>query len=178
MSIPNPKDIYSLMGFAVSYMQTVERTLRFVTTFVVQDGGELTLSGLQSLDKKERKKALGYFIAKVRDRADLFPDLGGLLTNYLNSRNDFIHNHDAIPGWDLTSEDGVAVARTFTLTLIRQAHKINEVFIALTMRWQAQTGIYPPDQAEGQEFFDEIDKKYGYLVDVFFTAKKTNQNKT
>ena len=171
MTSPNPEDIYSLIGFALGYIQSVEKNISFVTTYVLQDDNPLTLKKLNSIEKKKRKKALGYFLGKVKERADLFPALEELLSDFLKNRNDFIHNHDKIPGWDLHTEEGRDVAKQFTVNLWRQAHKINEIFAALVTRWQEQTGIYPPEPHGGEAYIQELDDKYGALIDVFFTEK-------
>ena len=169
---PNTEDIYSLMGAALCYLQSVEKVLRFVTTFVIQDGESLNLEKLQSLEKKESKKALGYFMARLRKRADLFPAFDELLESFLKNRNDFIHNHDSITGWDLNSEQGRIVAHHFTSELLSQAHKINEVFIALIMRWQKDAGMEPPKEQE-HSFFQNIETQYGHLIDTLFIGKET-----
>ena len=171
MASPNCEDIYSLIGFALTYIQSVEKSVSFVTTYVLQDGDPLTLEKLNSLEAKERKKALGYFIGKVKERASLAPPLENLLADFLQNRNDFIHNHDRIPGWDLNTEEGRDVAKRFTVDLWRQAHKINEIFATLVTRWQEQTGIYPPEPHGGEEYIKEIDEKYGAFIDVLFTSK-------
>ena len=173
MPTPNAEDIYWLMGFTLSHIQSVERNIKFVTIYVLQDGEELTLEKLQSIDKKESKKALGYFISKVKERAELFPKLKELMKDFLKNRNDFIHNQDKIPGWDLDSPEGLIVAKNFTITLLRQAHKINEIFAALVSSWQEQTGMYPPEPVDGQEYIRDIEERYGAFVDIFFTAKET-----
>ncbi len=171
MASTNSEDIYSLIGFALTYIQSVEKSISFVTTYVLQDDDPLTIEKLNSIEAKERKKALGYFINKVKERAILAPPLENLLAGYLKNRNDFIHSHDQIPGWDLHTEEGRNVAKKFTVNLWRQAHKINEIFAALVTRWQEQTGIYPPHSHGGEEYLKEIDEKYGAFIDVLFTSK-------
>ena len=173
MPSPNHEDVYSLMGFTLSYIQSVERNMKFVTTYVLQDGDSLTLEKLESINKKERKKALGYFIGKIRDRASLFPNFEELLSEFLNKRNDFVHNQDKIPGWDLSTPEGVVVARTFVISLLHQAHIINEIFAALLCKWQEQTGIYPPQSGESNEYINSIEERYGVYVDILFTEKET-----
>ncbi len=173
MNQPNSDDVYSLLGFVLAYIQTTERNFKFVTTYVLQSGEDLDLQRLQSIDSRERKKALGYFMAKIRERADLHPSLDTLMKSYLDNRNDFIHNQQDIPGWDLYSQAGVVVAKSFALNLLRQSHRINEILVALIMRWQEQTSIYPAEETPGQEFFDDIERQYGPLVDVLFTTKST-----
>jgi len=56
MASPNSEDIYSLIGFSLTYIQSVERSINFVTTYVLQDGDPLTLEKLNSIEERERKK--------------------------------------------------------------------------------------------------------------------------
>ncbi|MFM1683149.1 hypothetical protein [Aeromonas salmonicida] len=176
MKSPNCEDIYSLIGFALTYIQSVERNIKFVTTFVLQDDAPLTLDKLNSIEAKERKKALGYFIGKVKERATLFPPLENLLSDYLKNRNDFIHNHGQIPGWDLDTEEGRNVAKRFTVNLWRQAHKINEIFTALVTRWQEQAEINLPEPHGGEEYIQEVDKDMGRLS-IFYSHQKSNKHR-
>ena len=169
---PNTEDIYSLMGATLSYLQSVEKVLRLVTTFVIQDGEDLTIEKLQSIEKKEAKRALGYFMKRLRERADFLPAFDELLESFLKNRNDFIHNHDLIPGWNLSTKQGQGVARQFTSNLLDQARKINEVFIALVMRWQKEIGMEPPKEQE-QLFFQKIEAQHGHLIDTLFAGKET-----
>lgn len=171
MSQPNSEDVYSMMGFALCQIQATERTFKFITTYVLQDGDDLDIEKLQSINKRERKRTLGYFMVKIRGRAQLHPSLDILLQDYLDDRNDFIHNQRDIPNWNLDSEEGTAAAKVFIMRLIRKSHKISEILMALIINWQAQTGINLPDISADQDYFDEIDQRYGHLVDVFFSAK-------
>ncbi|MCF5727025.1 hypothetical protein K3H43_06480 [Aeromonas veronii] len=61
MTPPNIKDIYSLIGFTLEYIQVVEKTIKTITTYVFQEDGDLTLEKLKLIEKNEQKKALGYF---------------------------------------------------------------------------------------------------------------------
>ncbi len=171
MASPNSEDIYSLIGFSLTYIQSVERSINFVTTYVLQDGDPLTLEKLNSIEERERKKALGYFIGKIKEKAQLAPPFEKLLADFLQNRNNFIHNHDKIPGWNLDTEAGVDIAKQFTVNLWRQAHKINEIFAALVSLWQEQAGIYLSANPEVEDYIKEIDEKYGALIEILFTAK-------
>lgn len=163
---------YSMIGATLSYLQTVERVFCFVTTYVIQDGDDLSFEGLQALNKKEKKKALGYFMRQLRGRSALLPSFDALLSSFLSMRNDFVHSHDQIPGWDVNTEGGRLIAHQFMSTLLQQAHKINEILIALVMRWQQDVGIETPKFQEDQ-FFINAYQQYGNLVDTFFNAKDT-----
>ena len=173
MPQPNEHDVYSLIGFALTYIQSVERNIRFCTTFVLQGDAELTWETLQRLEGQERKKALGYFLGKVKERAQLLPAFEELLDNFLQNRNDFVHNQDKIPGWALDTEEGVRVARNFVVSLLRQAHTVNEIFAVLVTKWQEQVQINTPTTPEMKVYLEEIENRYGAFIDTYFSAKET-----
>lgn len=64
----------------------------------------------------------------------MISELEELLASFLQNRNDFVHNHNKIEGWDLDTEDGVKVARIFMSKLLLQEHKIMKIFVTLTCR--------------------------------------------
>lgn len=171
MALPNIEDIYSNIGFALTYIQTVEKNIAFVTTFILQSEDPLTIEKLNSIKSKERKKALGYFIGKLKSRADLAPELEGFLAEFLKHRNDFIHNQDKIEGWNLDTKEGIAIAKAFTIRLWRQAAIINEILLALMLQWQKQTGIFPSGWKNDAPLIKEINEKYGSHIDELFTKK-------
>lgn len=173
MHQPNEHDVYSLIGFTLTYIQSVERNIRFCTTFVLQGNTELTWETLQHINGQERKKALGYFVGKIKERAQLFPAFEELLNDFLQQRNDFVHNQDRIPGWDLETEDGILVAKKFVVSLLRQAHVVNEIFATLVTKWQVQTKIDTPTTLELQSYLEDIENRYGAYINTFFTAKET-----
>jgi hypothetical protein len=168
---PNPKDIYSLIGFALVYLQSVEKNIRFCATYVLQGDAELTWEKLQRIKGQEKKKALGYFLGKITERAQLFPAFDSLLAEFLTNRNDLIHNQDKIPGWNLDTDEGILAARTFVFSFIRQAHAVNEIFAAIMRKWQIQANIETPVAPEAEEYLNQIDGRYGHLINILFTAK-------
>lgn len=165
---PNPDDVFSFIGFAVCHAQTVEGMLRFCTTFVLQKkDGPLTIEKLKSIRSAERKKTLGYFLDQVKRRSSVHPKLAETLEIYLQHRNDLIHNHQNIPGWDLDTEEGIRVIQVFILDFLSRGNHILEIFTALTRSWEMQSGrktSFPT----ADNYLEEIEKKYSHLIDDFF----------
>lgn len=168
MTPPNINDIYSLMGFTLEYIQVVEKTIKTITTYVFQEDGDLTLEKLKLIERNEQKKALGYFFGKLKERVELDPSVENLLSDFLSRRNDFIHNQYKVPGWDLHSSEGQVVAKKFTITLLRQAQVINEIFISLIFKWQEQIGINL-DVSDDSESIEKIYVTYKPQIDLWFT---------
>lgn len=164
-------DVHSMIGMTLCYVQFVEKHIKFITTFVLQNGEPLDLDKLNSINKQESRKALGYFLGLIKKRADVIPELEELMANFLQNRNDFIHNHEKIEGWDLNTEAGIKVAKVFMSKLLLQGQKLNHIFVALTCRWQEQVGVYPKVEHEDEDLINKIDAEYGPLVDLMFTQK-------
>ncbi|MFJ3467161.1 hypothetical protein [Pseudomonas sp. NPDC090201] len=166
---PNPNDVFSLLGFAVCHAQTVEGMLRFCITFVLQKkDGPLTMEKLQSIRSDERKKGLGYFLEQVRRRSSIHPKFAETLETYLQQRNDMVHNHKNISGWDLDTEDGVKVIQLFLINFIRRGNHILEIFTALTRSWENQAGLQTSFPVDVDSYVEEIEKKSGHLIDDLF----------
>ena len=170
--MPNSDDIYSLIGFALAFIQGVEKQIAFCTTYVLQDDGELTLEKLLSKQKLERTKTLGYFLAKIRERVKLSVGFDDLLKEFLGNRNALVHNMDQIPGWDLKSVEGVEAAKRFVVTLLRQSYQVSKILVALTNEWQSQIGVQVAVPDEHKAFFDEVDNEYGPFVGSIFMVKE------
>src|SRR5438128_11469036 len=95
---PEQKDILARVGMAMVTLQTVEQLIRLVTTYVIQGPEPLTLEYLQSLDRKERNKTIGFLLCELRKRVELDDTFDDTLRRFLDMRNTFIHNLDEIPG--------------------------------------------------------------------------------
>src|ERR1700733_12058741 len=104
---PEQKEILAQVGAALVVLQAVEQVIRLVTTLVIQGPESLTLEYLDSLDRKERNKTIGFLLYKLRERVDLDANFDNTLRKFLEMRNSLVHNLDEIPGgWSLDSEQG------------------------------------------------------------------------
>ncbi|HAS6941482.1 TPA: hypothetical protein I7279_14055 [Vibrio parahaemolyticus] len=173
MNKPNVEDIYSLIGAALVNIQSLESLMKFCTTFVLQDGDFIDFEGLTKLEKKEKKKTLGYFIGRVKERADVHPNLLLLLESFLENRNMLVHNVDSIPNWDLNTIEGTTAAKAFVGNLIRQTRILTQIFSALVTAWQQQVGIEIKLGDSEQKVLDEIQLEYGAFIDELFMEKET-----
>jgi hypothetical protein len=172
MHEPDVENVYSIIGFTLTCLQSFERSIKFCATYVLQGEDELNWERLQKIEKEEGKKALGHFIAKVRARAALHQKFEELLTSVLRDRNDFVHNTDRIAGWNLSTYEGVEVAKGFCLSLLRRTHLLQEILSALCGQWQQQARIEVSTTPEQDEYFAQIDSKYGHLVDLYFARRE------
>ena len=72
---PLEKNLLASIGAALVMLQTTEKVIKLCMTLVLQKSNSLTLESLQHQERIERKKTLGYFLAELRKRADLAPEL-------------------------------------------------------------------------------------------------------
>ncbi|MBW0296788.1 hypothetical protein B4P00_11140 [Shewanella xiamenensis] len=173
MNNPNVEDIYSLIGVALVHMQSLESLMKFCTIFVLQEGDFIDFEGLTKLKKNAKKKTLGYFIGRVKERANVHPNLLLLLESFLENRNMLVHNVDSIPNWDLNSTEGTNAAKVFVGNLIRQTRILTQIFSALVTAWQQQVGIEIKLGDSEQKVLDEIQLKCGAIIDELFMEKET-----
>ena len=174
---PEQKEILAQVGTALVVLQAVEQIIRLVTTYVIQGPEPLTIEYLESLDRKERNKTIGFLICKLRERVDLDETFDNTLRQFLEMRNSLVHNLNEIPGgWSLDSEQGRDLAQKF---LSKFGHAINvvlSVFLGLIRSWQEQVGMndadigIPPDP-----LFQKIDTEYKPLVENIFFVPSSRQ---
>lgn len=164
---PNDKDPYSLLGYSIEHAQGVEGMIRFVTTFVFQDGDPLTMDRLFSIQHAERKHTLGQFFNKLRRLATLNPAFETSLVTYLDMRNALVHDHKRIAGWDFETEQGIAAATQYMWTFLRLGHQLLEIFAAVIEDWSQQIGMQNTDP-EFEAYISQVHQKYQpYLYSIF-----------
>ncbi|WP_139686260.1 hypothetical protein [Vibrio tasmaniensis] len=173
MNKPNVDDIFSLIGAALVYAQSLESLMKLCTTYVLQEEESINFEKLTRLQKREKKKTLGYFVGRIKDRADVHPNLLQLIESFLENRNMLVHNIDSIPNWDLSTNEGTEVAKQFVGNLISQTSILTQVFTALVSAWQQQIDLEVEHSEAEQQILNEIQLKYGSIVDELFTQKET-----
>lgn len=173
MNKPNVEDIYSLIGVALVNIQSLESLMKFCTTYVFQEGEFIDFEGIRRLESKEKKKTLGYFIGRVKERTEVHPNLLRLFESFLENRNMLVHNVDSIPNWNLNTIEGTNTAKQFVGNLIRQTRKLTHIFSALMSAWQRQVGCEVELSEGDKQVLDDIQLEYGPLIDELFTEKET-----
>lgn len=145
--------VYSAIGLALTHAQSTEALLKMVTTFVIPNKSH-TWDSYQTLSATEKKKTLGYFIGLVKSRTKLYPKLEDMLSEFLQARNDFVHNPSIIPGWNLQTVDGRGVAERYCLQFMYKALHLQHVFMALTEEWASEIGMNVEVAADVREYFE------------------------
>jgi len=173
------KDVLTLMGLVLLQLQTAEKLIRFCMTFVFQkNSSPLTIDILKNQEQSERKKTIGFFLKELRKHVSIHESFDKLLVDFLNNRNDFIHDLSRVQNFDLYSSDNAQEAKQFLYTLFGQTDKVVKVFSGLIMSWQEQCmpnsiQFTQKKLSENTELFSEIET-YKQLVDHLFMPKRDN----
>jgi hypothetical protein len=138
--VPSEKQIVHFIGASLLLAQAIERELGLVTTHVLQKPN-ITREKLLEQLQKESKRTLGYFLKELHKRADVHPGFDLVLSRFLESRNTLVHSLTEIPGWDLQTENGRAVAGRFLMDFAQTGMQVISVFGALTKRWMKDAKI-------------------------------------
>jgi hypothetical protein len=166
------QEIYMLIGQVILISQIAEQALKACMTFVIQDDDPLTLEKLKSQDQQEKRKTLGYFISKLRRKAEVDVDLDGLLSEYLEKRNLLVHNVEAIPEWNLKSQAGRRVAKQFIERLGYLASETMMIFPGFLRAWQVESLPDVSMPLESERLLQELDINYAPLIRVLLSKKE------
>lgn len=147
--------IHRRMGQTLIWVQDVERTLRFVLTFVIQKGDGLTLERLEAQTEAERKKTIGYFLDQMRRRVAIHPKVNDYLSTFLTLRNRFAHDVSSVPGWDMETEDGLKAANDFLTDLGGHSLWVYFWLAGIVRGWSLEVGMKTGfDDHETMHFLD------------------------
>ena len=159
------------IGTAILLAQQFESLFKFITTFVIQEGEYMDLEKIQRLEKKERKKTLGYFNSKLKKRADLMPEFEGWLDQFIEDRNMIVHGFNNIAGFHKTEEE-IHGARVFLDNFIKRSQQLTLIFVGFIRAWQKEHGRISQIPDGSEEIFEMIDRDYAPLIEVLLVEKK------
>lgn len=130
------------MGEVLLSIQDAEEALRFTMTFVLQKEGGLTPEKLEAQTTSEQSKTIGYFFGQMRRRVDVHPGVDAKFVAFLTLRNQMIHHIKDVPGWSLSTPEGLSSANDF-LTEVHVAATWVRFFLAGLMKsWASQVGLF------------------------------------
>ena len=162
-------DIFIRVGVTLLHMQATEAAIRHVMTFVLQRDVGLTLESLQTQEKEEQHKTIGYFLGQLRRRADIAPQFDATLRLFLENRNKLVHRAEEVPGWNLETPEGREVARGFVDALLNQSSQVLLTFAGLIRLWQKTAGLENIGDPRILKLLDEV---HGPQSASIFFAKK------
>lgn len=163
-------------ALALLGVQSAERAIKFCVHVVLPKDGDLrTHEEFMAQQKYLSKRTLGFLLAKLRKRAQLDEVFDQELIDFIDKRNQLIHNIDTIQNSGYTSVFPIKNAIIWIQDLMTRSQRIRNIFIGLIRSWSKQIGI--PDLAPPSEFhnasrlLDKIDSQYAPLTDSLFSKK-------
>lgn len=165
------KKIVTFTGMALLTVQATEQIIRLVTTYVIPSPNPLTFESLQSRNREDRNRTIGFLVGKLRERVEVAPTFDERLRRFLEMRNTFVHNLDEVPGWTLETEQGREVAKRFLVEFFQVIEIVQNVFLGLIRSWQAENDMSHIG-VSSESFFAEIDAKFKPLAERIFFAKE------
>jgi len=126
--------ILNMTGGTVIFLQEVEQQIKLCCAAIRLKGLKLTFEDFLSTDPSRRKKTLGQLIQALKQNGIFVPEFEERLTNFVNSRNEFIHNLWVEQGRHASNVSGLPPKEEFKAiyefiqSLIREAHYIRNVF--------------------------------------------------
>lgn len=127
------RDVCALIGLTLVELQGVEKLLRSCVGVVFQDADGNPLDDLR--DPKRRRKTLGYFLTVLRRKATIDPTFDEVLSNFLERRNQFVHDLLGNKLLRLTSADGRRHIRMFLDRLRSEMDIVGKVMMGALMVW-------------------------------------------
>lgn len=124
--------VINMTGGTMILLQILEHQIKLCCAVIELEGLKLTFEDI-STNPSRRKKTLGQLIKALKQNGIFVPEFEGRLTDFVNSRNEFIHNL-----WvekifysskeDFDAEDFNTIYK-FIQSLIQEAHYVRNVFL-------------------------------------------------
>ena len=114
------------MGLALLRIQKAEQVLKLCTTYFIPEAGR-TWEMMQTEEARERKKTLGHFLKKLREKVHVDPTFDDVLDRFLADRNTFVHHIEDMPNFSLGTEAGLLVGIDFVRQLTDRAEHVTNV---------------------------------------------------
>jgi len=171
MELPSlVREVLVRMGVHLLTLQCTEHVIRLCLQIVLPKEPINTLEDLHSLEQREGKKTIGYFLFALRQRASIAPEFDEQLTKFLAARNAFAHDLSSVPGWDMQTEEGCRKCIELLEQWEDQATEVQNVFAGLLRGWELQRD--KPTQLAGAEaLFSAIERDFVPKAHGLFTAK-------
>ena len=171
MSLPSlHREVLVRMGLHLLTLQSTEHAIRLCLQIVLPKEPIKTLDDLHSLEGRESKRTIGYFLTALRERTEIEPEFDKKLVAFLDTRNRFTHDLSVIQGWNMRTEEGCRTCIEMLERWEAYANEVQNTFAGLLRAWELQSGI--ETRVEGSEaLITFIENDYIPKVPQVFGAK-------
>ena len=95
------------MGSALIAVQTTEKAIQLVATFILRSDAVITGEQLVAQSEADQKRTMGYLLARIRERASIEPHFDRTLNEFTRRRNILVHALTDVPGWNTETLQGL-----------------------------------------------------------------------
>lgn len=167
---------YANLGRMIGVMQTVEQMLRFTMIYIFQEAPPLNMEKLLSQQQRTAKRTVGQFMVELKKRVAIHPGFETVLDEFLALRNDVIHDHSRISGWDFKTDEGLQTVTNTLGRLLDRATTILKILTALMIDWSNQVGFNTDtDIGKDEPFFIEVQESYIPMLQHMFAAHSADE---
>jgi hypothetical protein len=146
------EEVHCSIGSLLVLLQSAEKAMNFVMTWVLRDTTVRTIDDIMRLEKANQKKTLGQFFFKLRQSFHVNAKFDALLTDFLEDRNLFIHS--LVAEFDFETETGRNAVHEFIRKLSSETMLVLKVFSAFTQRWITTVGGEATIRSDATKFYD------------------------
>lgn len=145
-------NMFAFMGMTLSHIQLTEKIINQTLLLVIQESDGLDLDAWEKQTHILDRKTLGQMVVILKNRVGLHEGMEELLTRFLRDRNTLAHDLSRIDGYDLETEQGLAVITAFLRNLFDNSTRVQKIFLAIGNSWQEQVGIVTPFDQSVREY--------------------------
>ena len=150
----------AMIGQCLLCVQQAERVLSGAVKSV------LDRPGLKLTEQSETKqwKTLGELLMKLKLHHKLEYGLKERLFKFLEMRNTLVHNISAVPGWNLSTEEGDNIAKAFLYELAGTAVTITMLFITLfsvSAKDEYGVDLFKEEEQSKRNMVEALEKVFG-----------------
>jgi hypothetical protein len=119
------------MGVTLLKIQNAESVLKIWLQWLGSGNPDATLEALEAREQTLRKHTLGRLLKDFKQVMPFQDDFAAGMELFLERRNTFVHEFLKLPGFNLTTEEGVAFGIDFLRELANQADLLVKVITGL-----------------------------------------------
>ncbi|MBR0986534.1 hypothetical protein [Bradyrhizobium liaoningense] len=139
------------MGLALFKIQDAERVLKLALEWVGADP-DVTLAGLEAREASLRRRTLGQTLELFKQHIQFVDDFEIGMSEFLASRNMFVHHFLSLPGFSVDTDEEVAVGIEFLRKLINQADLLTKVMQGLNQMIVNRGSVPDSDEITDAKF--------------------------
>jgi len=129
-ALRTPALLLPRIGEALLEIQRAEKALKQFIGMNVQGFG-LSWEEIVHQDERERAKTLGRLVRTFRKSIPIREDFDKELTDFVKDRNILVHDIHRVPGFNLGTQQGLAVGMEFIICLTEKAMHVADLLLAL-----------------------------------------------